>query len=205
MRRRLLLLGLTAVAATRRAAAQAPYRAVKPGEVLRGRFTQERRIKGFDRPLISSGAFVLAPGLGLIWRTERPFAIDTVITAAGLVQEVGGSETTRLTAARLPFLGRLYDLLGGALSGDWHALGSQFEMTQHGDASHWDLTLVPRAGLDPMAMPFRSITLRGGQFLDEVSIARLNDDSDRLVFSDQTLGGGGLSEAEAARLREAGR
>ena len=205
MRRRWLLLGLAAAAAgTRRTAAQAPYRAVKPGEVLRGRFTQERRIKGFDRPLISSGAFVLAPGLGLIWRTERPFAIDTVITAAGLMQEVGGTETTRLTAARLPFLGRLYDLLGGALSGDWHALGSQFEMTQHGDARQWDLALVPRAGADPLAMPFRSITLRGGQFLDEVSIARLDDDSDRLVFSGQTLATGGLSDAEAARLREAG-
>ncbi len=205
MKRRLLVLGLTAIAVTPRVGAQAPYRAVQPGEVLRGRFTQERRIKGFDRPLISSGAFVLAPGLGLIWRTERPFSIETVITAAGLVQQVGGTETTRLTAARLPFLGRLYDLLGGALSGDWHVLGSQFEITQHGDARQWNLTLVPRTGADPLAMPFRSIALRGGEFLDEVSIARLDDDSDRLVFSDQTLGTSGLSEAETARLREVGR
>jgi hypothetical protein len=204
MRRRRLLLGLAAAAGARPAAAQAPYRGVQQGEVLRGRFTQERQIKGFDRPLASTGDFVLAPGLGLIWRTERPFAIVTVITAAGLVQEVGGTETTRLAAARLPFLARLYDLLGGALSGDWHALGRQFEMTQHGDARQWELRLVPRAGADPLAMPFRSITLRGGQFLDEVSIARLDDDSDRLVFSDQTLGTGGLSQAEAARLREAG-
>jgi len=205
MKRRRLLLGLAAVAGTRHAAAQAPYRAAKPGEVLRGRFTQERRINGFNRPLISTGTFVLAPGVGLIWRTEHPFDIDTVITSAGLVQEIGGTETTRLTAARLPFLGHLYDLLGGALAGDWHALGSQFEMTQHGDANHWELTLLPRAGADPLTMPFRSITLSGGQFLDKVSISRLNDDSDRLVFSDQTLGAGGLSEVETARLREAGK
>jgi hypothetical protein len=203
MRRRWLLLGLAAATA-RFADAQAPYRGVKPGEVLRGRFTQTRQIKGFERPLVSAGAFVLAPGLGLIWRTEQPFAIVTVITAAGLVQEVGGTETTRLAASRLPFLARLYDLLGGALSGDWHALGGQFEMTQHGDGGQWDLVLVPRAGADPLAMPFRSITLRGREFLDEVLIVRVDDDSDRLVFSDETLGAGGLSAAEAARLREAG-
>jgi hypothetical protein len=204
MMRRRVLLGLAMVAGMHLAAAQAPYQGVKPGEVLRGRFTQERTIKGFDRPLLSAGDFVLAPGLGLIWRTERPFAIVTVITAAGLVQDVDGIETTRLTASRLPFLARLYDLLGGALSGDWHALGSQFDMTQHGDANHWDLLLVPRRGADPLTMPFRSITLKGGQFVDEVSIARLDDDADRLVFSDQARGVGGLSAAEAARLRAAG-
>jgi predicted glycosyltransferase len=54
-------------------------------------------------------------------------------------------------------------------------------------------------------MPFRSITLRGRRFVDEVSIARIDDDFDRLVFSDQVLGDGGLMDAEAARLRDAGK
>ncbi len=204
MKRRRLLLGLVAAAGAHLAAAQAPFRGVKQGEVLRGRFTQERTIKGFDRPLVSAGDFVLAPGQGLIWRTERPFAIVTVITAAGLVQEVDGTETTRLTASRLPFLASLYDMLRGALSGDWRMLGRQFDLTQHGDAAQWELLLVPRAGADTLTMPFRSITLRGGQFLDEVSIARLDGDSDRLVFSDEVLAVGGLSDTEAAHLREAG-
>jgi hypothetical protein len=204
MRRRWLLLGL-ATAGASTAAARAQYRGVSPGQVLRGRFMQERRIKGFDRSLISTGDFVLVPGQGLIWRTEHPFAIVTVITAKGLVQEVDGAETTRLATARLPFLGRLYDLLGAALSGDWHTLGTQFQVTRQGDAAQWDLALVPLAGADPLAMPFRSITLRGGTFLDEVRIIRLDDDSDRLVFSGQTLGAGDLSDAEAALLREAGK
>ena len=185
------------------AAARAQYRRVARGEVLRGHFRQERQIKGFDRPLVSTGDFVLAPGEGLIWRTDHPFAIVTVITAAGLVQEVDGTETTRLTASRLPFLARLYDLLGAALSGDWQALGTQFQVTRHGDARQWDFELVPLPGTDPMALPFRTIALHGGSFLNEVRIVRLDDDSDRLMFSDQTLGTGGLSEAEAAHLRRA--
>jgi len=203
MRRRQLLLALVTVSGARRAAAQAPYRGVRPGEALRGRFTQTRQIKGFDRPLVSAGDFVLAPGVGLIWHTEHPFDIVTIITSAGLVQQVDGTETTRLAASRLPFLARLYDLLGGALAGDWQELGRDFDMTQHGDARQWDLRLVPRAGTDPLAMPFRSIALRGGNFLEQVSIVRTDDDSDQLAFSDQTIGAGGLSVAESATLRAA--
>jgi hypothetical protein len=205
MTRRWLLLSLAASGSALGAAAQTSYRGVTAGEVMRGRFMQERQIKGFARPLVSIGDFVLAPGRGLIWRTDRPFAIVTVITAAGLVQEVDGTETTRLAATQLPFLARLYDFLGGALSGDWHALDAQFEVTQQGGAHQWELALVPRGVANLVTMPFRSITLRGGQFLDEVRISRLDDDSDRLVFSDQTLSTGGLSNAEAALLREVGK
>jgi hypothetical protein len=203
-RRGLLLATATAALAPAVVQAQPPFRGVAPGDVLRGRFVQERRIKGFAHPLVSSGDFILVPGQGLIWRTKQPFAIVTVITAAGLVQDVNGTETTHLSATRLPFLGRLYDLLGGALSGDWHALEAMFKATQRGDAQDWDLELEPRGPVDPVAMPFRSITLRGGTYVNEVVISRLNDDSDRLVFSGQTITRGGLTQAEASRLQGAG-
>jgi hypothetical protein len=202
MKRRLLLLSLVAAPWV---SAKAQFRGVAPGDVLRGHFTQERQIKGFEHPLMSAGDFVLAPGLGLIWRTQRPFAIVTVITPEGLTQEIDGTETTKLTAARMPFLGRLYDLLGAALAGDWQALSTQFQVTRQGDAGQWDLTLVPHTGADPMAMPFRSITLHGGQYLDEVRIVSLDGDQDRLVFSDQAAGAGGLSGPEAALLHGNGK
>ena len=64
---------------------------------------------------------------------------------------------------------------------------------------------MPQAGADKLSMPFSSVMLRGGQFLDEVRIVRLDGDSDRLAFSGQTLGTGGLSDAEAAALRRAGK
>ncbi len=93
------------------AAGPAPF--LTTGQVLRGRFVQERHMRGFNAPLRSEGHFVLAPGKGLIWRAEKPFSVTTIITAAGLVQEAGGTETLHLPSAKLPFLSRLYDLLGG--------------------------------------------------------------------------------------------
>ena len=127
MRRRLILAALAALPVRAWA-----ITALSAGQVLRGRFVQERHLHGFDAPLRTEGRFVLAPGRGLIWRAETPFAITTVITTAGLVQDVDGTETMRLPAARLPFLGRLYGMLSGALSGDWRGLEPDFVVVRSG-------------------------------------------------------------------------
>ncbi len=174
------------------------------GQVLRGAFVQERFLKGFQAPLKSEGRFVLAPGRGLIWRTETPFAVTTIMSPAGLVQEVKGNETMRLPAARLPFMSKLYTMLGGALTGDWKALEDMFAVERTGDAGAWNLHLTPRRAADP-AMPIRAITVRGGRFVDEVEIAKPDGDRDRLTFRDQALAVEPPTADEATLLSSAGR
>ncbi len=169
------------------------------GQILRGRFVQTRRLQGFARPLVTEGRFALAPGQGLIWRAEKPFAITTVMSAAGLVQETRGTETLRLPAARLPLLARLYDMLGGALGGDWHALERDFSVLRTGDAAAWQVVLTPRV-TDSIAMPFQAITAHGGCFVDAVDLAKPGGDTDRLEFLDQTLAPGPLGAGEEAAL-----
>ncbi len=180
-----------------------PSQTLEAGQVLRGRFVQERHLKGFNAPLRTEGRFVLVPGRGLIWQAETPFAVTTVITAAGLVQAVGGAETMRLPSARLPFLARLYDMLSGVLGGDWRAVETDFTTTRSGGAEAWRMELTPRQAPDQIAMPFRSITVKGGRFLDEVILAKGDDDFDRLEFLDQILSAGPLSAAENATLDSA--
>ncbi len=174
------------------------------GQVLRGAFVQERFLKGFQAPLKSEGRFVLVPGGGLIWRTETPFAVTTVMSPAGLVQEVKGNETMRLPAARLPFMSKLYTMLGGALTGDWKALEGMFAVERTGDTAAWNLHLTPRRADDP-AMPIRAITVRGGRFVNEVEIAKPDGDRDRLTFRDQALKTEQPTADEAKLLSSAGR
>ena len=168
------------------AAADGPSPGLAAGQVLRGRFVQERHLKGFNAPLRSEGHFVLAPGKGLIWRAEKPFAVTTAITAAGLVQQAGGAETMRLPSSRLPFLARLYDMLGGALAGDWRALAGDFTVARSGDDKRWQVSLVPRNS-DDLAMPFRSIAVAGDRFVEQVEMTKPDGDTDDLTFFDQTL------------------
>ena len=172
---------------------------IADGEVLRGRFVQERHLKGFAAPLSSEGQFLLAPGRGLIWKTEKPFAVTTVITEAGLVQEVNGSQTLRMPAAKLPFLSRLYQMLGGALAGDWRALESDFTSEREGNDDDWRLALTPKKA-DDMAMPFRAIAVSGTRFVNEVNLTKPDGDFDKLTFLDQALSSGPLTADETLAL-----
>ncbi len=167
------------------------------GDVLRGRFVQERHMQGFAKPIRSEGSFVVAPGRGLIWRAETPFAVTTVVTPAGLVQSVNGAETTRLAAARLPFLTRLYDMMAGALAGDWRALEGGFAVTRTGDR----VALAPRKADDATAAQIAGITVRLGRFVEQVEITKPNGDMDRLTFTDQVLNAAPLDAAETAMLK----
>lgn len=170
---------------------------LRDGQVLRGHFMQERRLLGLQAPLRSDGRFTLAPGHGLAWMTERPFAINTIITKAGLVQELDGDRTLSLPADRLPFLTKLYGMISGALSGDWGALESDFDLVRGDVDKGWRVELTPRRPDDP-AMPFRSIALAGGQFVETITLSRPNGDVDHLVFSAQALSSSPLSIEETA-------
>jgi hypothetical protein len=172
--------------------AQAEPATLRAGEVLRGHFVQERFLAGFDRPVRSEGSFVLAPGHGLIWRGEKPFPVVTVITPAGMAQSMGGKETMRLAAAKMPFLARLHDVMTGAMAGDFHALDGEFSVSREGGR----ITLVPRRA--DMAQPVKAIVARLDRFVEEVDVQKPEGDRDHLVFSRQSVGTGPLSEDEAA-------
>ncbi len=170
------------------------------GQVLRGRFVQERHLQGFAQPVRSEGSFLLAPGRGLIWAAEQPFAVTTVVTAAGLVQSVGGAETVRLAAARLPVLSRLHAMMAGALAGDWRALEAEFEVIREPAGPRQRIILTPRRAQDNA--PSRIVALVG-RFVDEVDIERSGGDRDHLAFNGQVLSAGPLRADEAKALAAA--
>jgi hypothetical protein len=155
------------------------------GEVLRGRFTQQRHLQGFAQPLTSAGSFVLAPERGVAWRGETPFATMTVIGPGGLVQRVSGGATTHYPASRLPAIATLYDIFGSALSGDWQKLTSLFDVRREGSEARWTVTLTPLRAADG-ALPISKVTVQGSRYVDAVEVRRTNGDWDRIEFSQQT-------------------
>src|SRR5262249_33820043 len=154
-------------------------------------------------PLKSSGTFFLAPGQGLIWKTEAPFALTTVMSPAGLVQEVGGRETMRMPSARIPFMSKLYAMLGGALTGDWDGLSSAFNITHKAAGTGWRQTLAPLHADDP-GMPIRAIDLHGSRFLEDVDVVKLNVDRGRHVCLNQKRESASPTPEESELLARAG-
>jgi hypothetical protein len=202
MTRRLLL----ALAALLLCAAASPPQpgALKPGEAIHGRFVQERHLAGLASPLRSEGSFLLAAGKGLIWRGEKPFATVVVITPAGILQTVSGAEVQRLPASRLPFLARFYDMLSGALSGDWSTLAHDFTVTRSAEGDNWKMLLTPVRADDPTAAQLRSITVTGAKFVDAVEIRRANGDWEQLTFLQQALSAAPLAGDDTRLFEQAG-
>ena len=174
------------------------------GEVLRGRFTQQRFLQGFNAPLTSTGSFILAPRRGVVWRGETPFVVVTVMGPGGLVQRVSGGATTHYPASRLPAIVRLYEIFGAALSGDWRKLESIFEVRREGTESDWKVTLTPlRSGEG--GVPLRQVVVRGGRYVDSVEVMRINGDWDRIEFSQQAPSRAPIDAETSELLDAAGR
>lgn len=198
------LLALLALLAPCVALAAGPSQGLATDEVLRGSFVQQRQLSGFKIPLRTEGRFVLAPVRGLIWQAEKPFAVTTVITPEGLEQAVNGNRTLRLEASKLPFLARLYDMLGGALAGDWSKMEADFTVSRTGDDRSWTVHMVPRKA-DDIAMPFRSIDVTGGRFVDVIVLTKPDGDFDTLTFQEQSVAKAPLAPDESAAFDAATR
>jgi len=196
--RMLLALCLMLLAGSAHAEGAAPQ-LITAGEILRGHFLQERELAGFSRPLRSEGSFVLAPGTGLIWRGEKPFASTTIVSSAGIVQLSGNQEAMRLPAAQLPGLNRLYEVLGAALSGDIAPLRQTFTVLRSTQGDRWQIALTPlqTGGVAQL----KSLVLSGERFVEDVKIDRGGGDVDNITFLDQTVSHADLTADEKSLLQ----
>lgn len=177
---------------------------LQEGQLLRGQFEQKRYLNGLDNPVRSSGVFTLVAGRGLIWTTRKPFATTTIMTEAGLVQDVKGKETLRLAASKLPIMSKLYSMFGAALTGNWDAMQSAFTLTRRQSGSAWTIHLESLRADDPN-LPIKAINARGQKLLDEVEVVKTNDDRDVLTFFSQKLESGRPTQEEDELLTRAQR
>jgi hypothetical protein len=175
---------------------------LEQGQTLRGRFVQTRNLKGIASTLKSDGTFVLAPGRGLIWRTEDPIHVNTVITPAGIRQIIDGNEVQRIEAAKVSFIAHFYDMLNGALMGDWTAMRHDFSVETTGNRGAWRTLLTPLRPTDPIAGMLASVIITGGKMVDGVEIRRTNGDSERIAFLDQAVSSVALSGDDARLLND---
>ena len=68
---------------------------VERAPVLTGEFEQIKTLKGFSRPLRSSGRFVAVRDVGILWLTKAPLQSSMRVTADEIVQSSGGKVIER--------------------------------------------------------------------------------------------------------------
>lgn len=168
-----------------------------PSEVIRGDFEQTKSIKGFKKPLVSRGQFVIVRGRGIQWITMAPFPSTLIVTRDRLTTVTEGG-MRQIDVRQEPGLRAVNDLLMAVLGGDMKALNARFQV-EGGlqGAQGWRMTLVPRDAA--LSRFIARIEMEGDRHVQSVRMSEASGDENRIRFTRQ--GHAGLSQAEADRFR----
>lgn len=172
-------------------------RRLDASEVLRGEFEQSKSIKGFKKPLVSRGQFVVARGQGIQWVTLTPFPSTLVVTRERLTTITDGG-TQQIDVRKEPGLRAINDLLLAVLGGDLQALYDRFQV-EGGlqGAQGWRMTLVPREA--SLARFVSRIEMEGDRHVQFVRLSEASGDENRIRFGKQVSTG--LTPAESKRFK----
>ncbi len=171
--------------------------------VLRGRFEQQKRIKGFKNPLISRGDFLVARERGVVWHTLAPFESTLIVTRDRLQSRQGdGPVSTQLDAREEPGLRAVNALLFALMAADLETLAQRFNIQGTAgegatDAQDWRITLTPRDAA--LAQWLSRVELQGGRHVTSATLTEARGDESIIRFSAQSTAEQ-LTPAEAARF-----
>lgn len=163
--------------------------------VLRAEFAQQRTISGMAQPLNSSGNLLIARQQGLWWQQEKPFTLTLLLTENRMVQIMAGQSPQVVTADTNPQMFQFNSLLSALFHADQRALGQNFSLnfTDLGKGV-WTLVLTPK--VSPLNRLFRSITLSGETFLNNIDINDMQGDATHIRFFNQKTTPATLTDAE---------
>lgn len=174
----------------------AATRATLRAAVATGAFVQKKQLADLPKPLVSSGRFLRARGLGIDWQVQKPFASDFVLTTAALTEKSGGS-VRRSAAAQQPALAAASRLLLALFALDVKTLESEFRFAGAKVGSGWQLKLTPRHAA--LASAFTEAWVEGDSLLRRVRLVDGRGDVTEISFSEQATQAA-LTPAQKARF-----
>ncbi|WP_158780434.1 outer membrane lipoprotein carrier protein LolA [Pantoea sp. BAV 3049] len=154
--------------------------------VVRAEFTQLREIKGMAQPLRSSGELLIAQDKGLWWHQAKPFPMTLVLDDTRMVQVMNDQPPQIITADSNPQMFQFNHLLRALFQADRAVLEQNFALDFHDFGQQkWRLVLTPKTS--PLDKLFNTITLQGGEYLDEIQLNDRQGDNTNIKLSNQRL------------------
>ena len=179
-----LLLVLPAIAAdapeTDAAFTEVAQRLAAPA-VLRGNFTQSRKIALLERPLQSSGRFLLSD-LGLYWRQEKPLASVMIADGKRLLQQIDNGPLQVVDVAKNPMVLTFSTSFLSIFNGSEAELRKHFAVEFAAEEDVWSIRLTPATY--PLSEAIETINLRGREYIEELTVTSRSSEETVIRFSD---------------------
>ena len=150
--------------------------------MVRGNFEQEKTISGINRTLKSSGNFIIAAGLGLVWDTVKPFPSTLTLGKDYIIQSRSGGQKTVLNAQGNETFLRMADVISAVFSGNSRGLMDNFNVYYSGGAdAPWELGLIPRDAA--IGAFLEKIVMKGSTTIRSIQIYERSGDSIQYVLT----------------------
>ena len=179
-----LLFALPAIAADASAAdtafTEVAQRLAAPA-VLRGNFTQSREIALLEKPLQSSGSFLLSD-LGLYWRQDKPLASVMIADGERLLQQVDNGPLQSVDVAKNPMVLTFSTSFLSIFNCSEAELRNHFTVEFMAGENDWSIELTPATY--PMSDAIETINLRGREYIEELTVISRSLERTVIRFTD---------------------
>lgn len=162
--------------------------------LLRGQFTQIKRLQMFNAPLTSTGTFLLDQDNGLLWQQVDPFSVSLVLVEGKLSQQFADQDAEVIVAKDNPMVFYFSHLFLSLFKGDMDALTKQFDIVLSEKSTHWLLLLTPTSA--PLNKVFATISIEGSEFIHSLILTELSGDISEIQFTNHRTTPNKLNENE---------
>ena len=173
--------------------------AMQQQKYLRGSFRQVRTVKKINRDFVSTGSFVIADTLGILWNMEKPFQSLTTITRDKMLQKNASGAVSQMNMKDNAVFGQVSQTIQGIFSGNRKMLEERFQIFfETGKDGLWIIGLVPKESV--IKKQISSVVLSGHKWLEKVTLSDADGNPILYEFS-KVEGGISLTPEESALLR----
>ena len=173
--------------------------AMQQQKYLRGSFRQVRTVKKINRDFVSTGSFVIADTLGILWNMEKPFHSLTAITRDKMLQKNASGAVSQMNMKDNAVFGQVSQTIQGIFSGNRKMLEERFQIFfETGKDGLWTIGLVPKESV--IKKQISSVVLSGHKWLEKVTLS--DGDGNPILYEISKVEGGiSLTSEESALLR----
>ena len=151
---------------------------MQKSQAVSGKFTQNRHLRGMDKPMQTQGQFALAQNHGLLWQVETPLTLKLRLTQNGVEQ--WNNQKNQWIKSKQTGQSAQFELFTALLGGNISVLNQHFTPKADGSPQNWTLTLDPKSAM--MKQIFTQISVQGGNTVSQVILQEKQGDKVEIQF-----------------------
>ena len=152
---------------------------MQKSQVISGKFTQNRHLRGMDKPMQTQGQFALAQNHGLLWQVETPLTLKLRLTQNGVEQ--WNNQQNQWIKSKQAGQSAQFELFTALLGGNISVLNQHFTPKSDGSPQNWTLTLEPKSAM--MKQIFTQISVQVGNTVSQVILQEKQGDKVEIQFT----------------------